>query len=483
MTTTTTTTTTKTNDLAPAGAESIPPVELQNKVGSNTSTTREPKQGELEYLISPHRDWVERRKTERRHQQKSGRDSLFLRALAIFLILDVVLSFMGPIRFDRFDFPYKGWVWWTFNGLRDSAQSENIALMGSSLIVTATNYSDAAYLNKPLNIAMYHGAQYFDSLLEGKYGGSFKTYNLSTPGQIPSDAFMTLQAMLKTSHRPDVIIYGIAPRDFYDSSKATPMDSEPFQYLKRLVKLEGTVGKMFHSPWSKLSWLMEQNLYLYGNSIDLQLLCTRTVERVVDKLIPVPAGVQPLTCWQRQELLPTYKPAEVFPEAVEIQPEDPLHPPALKDDSKQYIERYRKPSAHNFRDQFFFLFKVAELCQREKIELILVNMPITEGNIKLLGARRYLEYIHALYRFSQEHNVPTFDLLDFNYFDARMNYHDSVHLNGSGGKKFYDRLVKILSSTPRTKAALELAGQKLQKQESLINEPTPTKFNIRLKDL
>jgi hypothetical protein len=355
--------------------------------------------------------------------------------------------------------------------------------MGSSLIVTATNYSDSVYLNKPVNIATYHGAQYLDSLLKQKYGGSFKTYNLSSPGQIPSDAFMTLQAMLKTSHRPDVLIYGIAPRDFYDSSKATAMDSEPFKYLRRLVNLEGTLGYMFRSPWSKMNWLMEENLYLYGNSIDLQLLCTRAAEKLVDKLVPIPAGAQPYTPWDRQALIPKYKPAEVFPEAVQIQPEDPLNPPALKDDSQQYIDRYKKPSARTFREQFFFLNKVAEVCQREKIELVLVNMPITQSNIKLLGVERYLEYIYALYRFSQEHDVPTFDLFDCKYFDPKTNYHDSVHLNATGGKKFWDRLVKILGRTPRTNFALELAGQKLQKQESLINEPTPTKFNIHLRNL
>lgn len=462
-----TSTTERTDNLAPTGAEPVA-----------TAVTRE-----LEYIGSPHKNWVERRRTERRHQNKSGRDSLFLRAVAVFLILDVVLSFMVPIRFDRFDFPYKGWVWWTFNGLRDSAQTENVALMGSSLIVTATNYSDALYLNKPLNIATYHGAQYLDSLLEGKYGSSFKTYNLSSPGQIPSDAYMTLQAMLKTSHRPDVLIYGLAPRDFYDSSRASAMDSEPFRYLRRLVNLGGTQGRMFRTPWAKMNWLLEENLYLYGNSIDLQLLSTRAAERVVDKLAPLPAGVQPYTYWQRQELMPEYKAAEVYPQAVNIEPEDPLNPPPLKDDSDQYLDRYRKPSKRTFHDQFFFLNKVAEVCQREKIELILVNMPITEGNIKLLGTRRYLEYIHALYRFSQEHNVPTFDMTDFAYFDKRMNYHDSVHLNALGGKKFFDRLVEALAATPRTNAALELAGQKLQKQESLINEPTPTKFNIRLKNL
>src|SRR5262249_19303458 len=84
---------------------------------------------------------VERRRTERRKQNnpvsvasKSGRDSLFLRAVAVFVILDVVLSLLAPISFDKWDYPYKGWAWWTFNELRDSAQSENVALMGSSLI-------------------------------------------------------------------------------------------------------------------------------------------------------------------------------------------------------------------------------------------------------------------------------------------------------------------------------------------------------------
>src|SRR5215470_9651366 len=148
--------------------------------------------------------------------------SCFLLALGLFVLLNALLSFYAPIQFDAFKFPYKGWDWWTINDLRRRAEVHNVALLGSSLMVSAVAGCDANFLNKNLDLANYHKCSYLDHRLRTTFGGSFDTFNLSAPGQMPSDAYLSLRAMVNCANRPDVVIYGIAPRDLIDSTLSSP---------------------------------------------------------------------------------------------------------------------------------------------------------------------------------------------------------------------------------------------------------------------
>ncbi len=416
-------------------------------------------------------------------QLKHGRQSTFMRAVALFAAINMVLAFTTPFYFDKFDFPYKGWAWWTFNDIRNSTDVNNVAILGSSLLVSAVNSCDATFLNKSLNLVSYHKAKYFDSKLAGKLDGEFNTYNLAAPGQMPSDAYMTLTAMLKTSHRPDVVVYGVAPRDFLDSSLSSPLDTEPFRFLHRLVNLDDVMHMMFRSPWAKLNWLLEREVYFYGNALDTQMAITNSYENMLNKLFPPPTGKRAFTYWDRVKLLPKFKAGEIHPLAITVGPEDQNNPPPYEDNSNEYRERYKDPDDLTYRTQLFFLKKLAELCKRERIELIVVNMPLTMDNIRILGAYQYMAYVNALIHFSKDNDVPTFDLNNIANFKKKDDFHDGVHLNAHGGMKFFNRLTNILTSTPRTRVALELAGQHLARKRSLAGSVTPTHMEPKPLDL
>lgn len=402
---------------------------------------------------------------------KDGRKSIFNVALAIFVAANLIMSFTTPFEFDKFKFPYEGWAWWTFNDLRKSTDEHNVALLGSSLMVSAVNNSDAMYLQKELNLANYHNAVYFDKLLEEKFGGKFKTYNLAGPGQMPSDAYMTLQAMLKTHRRPDVVVYGVAPRDFYDSSMASPVDTEAFRFLHRLVDFDSSWNKLFKSPWDKLNFIFERDVYLYGNALDISMIAHDGVEQALDKLFPPPQGKGMFTYWDRIKLLPNYKPGEIHPLAVVVHPQDPGAPPTFSDNTPEYRERYKNPDLKLFRIQHHFLLKLVELCKRERIELVVINMPITLDNIRVLGSYKYMGYVNALRQMAQDHKVHAFDLNDFALY-AKEDYHDGVHLNAFGGNKLFNQLVGIMGGTFSTSLACEASGDHLARKRALAEENT-----------
>jgi hypothetical protein len=399
-------------------------------------------------------------------RRKRGHFSSFAVAIALFFAVNFGMSFYTPIDFDPYRFPYQGWAWWTFNDLKASKELHNVALLGSSLMVSAVSCCDANHLNKQLDLTTYHKASYLDDKLTSTFAGKFNTYNLSAPGQMPSDAYLTLKGMLTTAHRPEIVIYGVAPRDFIDSRMASPTDTEPFRFLNRLVNTDDCVSGLFRDPLGRLEWLINRNLYVSHHAVDFQMLSGDQVKAILDKAAPVPSGVKAYTYWDRTKLMPLYKPGEIHSQAIITQPTSRAQASSeWRDNTVEYIERYRHPDRHTYKTQFYFLRKLAQLCKQEKIELILVNMPIAKENIAVLKPEAYLKFVFGLQQFALDHKVATYDLNDFNHYD-KSDYHDYVHLNAFGAKKLFDNLVNTLKNAPHTNLAMRMAGQELVRQEA-----------------
>ena len=147
-------------------------------------------------------------------------------------------------------------------------------------MVAAIAECDANYLKHSLDLATYRGASYMDTVLHDKLGGTFNTMNLSAPGQMPSDAYLTLKAALKEGMKPNVIVYGLAPRDFLDGTMQSPSDTEAFKYLRRSVDISDCGLDYFSSPFGKLEWLLQRSVNLYGISLDCRLMLEKTFQAV-----------------------------------------------------------------------------------------------------------------------------------------------------------------------------------------------------------
>jgi hypothetical protein len=391
--------------------------------------------------------------------------SAFLIALAFFACFNAFCSFFNPFAFDPFKYSYKGWAWWTMNDLKRSNDVHNVAVLGSSLMVSAIAGCDANYLNKPLDLTKYHQVSYLDDKLEAALGGHFKSFNLSAPGQMPSDAYLSLRAMVGTSARPDVVIYGIAPRDFVDSMLNGPNDTEPFKYLTRFVNIDEVMTHEFRSLWGKLEWCLQRVLFLYGHSLDFRLAFGDGVDVALNKIAPKPWTSRQFTWWDRTKILPNYIPGEIYPEAVMS---TPLKESEIKfaDNTEEYKRRYKTPDPETFKTQMYFLRKLAEFCQRERIQLVLVNMPIMQCNLEMLPTHVLHEYLTELRKFAWNTEIPYFDLCNFGTY-TKKDYHDTVHLNAFGGKKFFDELASAMVNDARASSALHIAGLQLQRNTAL----------------
>ncbi len=404
--------------------------------------------------------------------------SAFMVAVAAFLALNCLMSFFTPLPFDEFKFPYRGWAWWTMNDLRQKPGSHNLALLGSSLMVSAIGACDAIFLKSNLDLTAYHKAAYLDHKLRTKYSGSFDTFDLSAPGQMPSDAYLALKAMVTHGNRPEVVVYGVAPRDFIDSTLSDPADTEQFKYFNRLVDIRDVSNHYFRSPLAKLDWWLQRNVYLYGTALDFHIAAVDAATTVIDRVLPRPAGQPQFTWWDRVRLMPKYLPAEMHPAAIVTSPVDFKTASATYvDNTKEYLDRYRSPDPYTYKTQMFFLNKIAQFCRKERIELVLVNMPITFYNASMLEPGIYAKYILSLKQLADKNKVSFYNLADFNQFKQPF-FHDSVHMNGYGGMLFIDKLVDAISADRQVSSAMAMAGKELQRQEIVARKGVPSADSV-----
>lgn len=311
-------------------------------------------------------------------------------------------------------------------------------------MVSAVNSADAEHFRVKLDLSNYHRARYFDELLMTRSGVKANTIDIALPGQCPSDALMMLGAESRICGRPDLVIYGIAPRDFIDNTLVNPMDTEHSQYLRRIVKPVGLKHIVCRDVWFGIDWQLKQTIFLYNKSLDFQIMARDGLARLLDRFIPMPASTKPFTYWDRIKLLPNYHAGELKETAMIVSPMDEeSNGDLFKDNTVEYIERYKHAKDDNFLLQLYFLRLLSAFCVNRDIKLVVVNMPLTVKNIGLLGEPKYRQYLSRLEEFSRTYEVEFIDMNDQKRF-SNSDFNDLVHLNGTGGMKFFGLLADRL---------------------------------------
>ncbi len=355
---------------------------------------------------------------------------------------------------------YHSWTWWTVNDIRHATKPSNVVLLGSSLMVAAIAECDANFQKQSLDLATYRGASYMDSVLHDKLGGTFNTMNLSAPGQMPSDAYLTLKAALKEGMKPKVIVYGIAPRDFLDGTMQSPSDTEAFKYLRRSVDISDCGFDYFSSPFGKFDWFLQRSVNLYRLSLDCRLTLEKLSRQYLSHngLINLPeqeGAAGPFAIRLRALLRPFNIEPGTFLALQTVNDKS-----EMIDNRRDYKDRYRNPDQHLYETQFRFLDRIVDTCKKENIELILVQMPIRQENVQILKPALYDKYKGDLARVCADKKITLLDLCKFDQY-SKDDYRDTVHLNGFGGKKFVDNLVAAIDADNQLKTSLTTAGKGL----------------------
>ncbi len=332
-----------------------------------------------------------------------------------------------------------------------SKSKPQILLMGSSLVLSPAHMIEMAQHHSP-----GYACTYFEDGLKQRTGKKITVTNVGVMAGMTCDQYSILKASLAAGKKPDYIIFGMAPRDFTDNM--TSIENSPTQQMLAYCR-------------SHEKFLPES---LKAN--DLELCCNAhkvTFQRIIKHLRN--SGLQ-LACSVSghpasiADIAMTKTPAPLFR----------THKVVLKEDIDKFRRLYNPPNFERLSAQIGYLEDMMELCQREQIPVLLVNMPITDDVGRLIAPSLLQAFRQKVNQVAVRYHSTFLDLDNkdlsaahtglSNSFNDDRDFNDCVHLSLSGGKRFFDVLADHLASDNSFSRTFQTTQQKfIAEQDPNVN--------------
>jgi len=367
----------------------------------------------------------------------------------------------------------KSWVGWAVNDFITSAERPNVVFLGSSLMLVPLSGNDANYLHKKLDGSKHHHAQYFQDVLKKRTGYLASAYTFALPGEMPSDAFMLTNFLLKDEKQPDVIVYGVGPRDFMDNLLPSPSATDPFRVLSQLGSIDD-YASLFLPDWqARLDYELGKVFYFYKDREKITGALFTQANNYINKILPAPGGGK-FSIFDRRQLLPAYHPAELEIGEAFFRPETAADKKrGIYDNLAEYRKRYKELKWDTFLTQMQFFANFLDTAKKRGIHVVVMAMPITEVNRSLLSDRAWNIYMHSVKALAQAKGASYINLHDSGAFQVT-DFMDTVHLSPDGGKKMLDYLVETIRSDSKT---LSYLNQNKQIETTTLAQTAKRKGN------
>ncbi|HEY9715854.1 MAG TPA: SGNH/GDSL hydrolase family protein [Trichormus sp.] len=376
----------------------------------------------------------------------------FIAAVFAFALVNVVLAKAKIGVNSPTDFPYSTW---SSTAIEDYLSNSNgrpqIALLGSSLMLNPLGAVDADYKREPIDEPYHHKSEYLQDKLKKLTGMSVSTFNFAIPGEMPSDAYFISKFLFKGEKRPDVIVYGVGPRDFMDNLLPNPMVTDPFEHIARLGDVSDHLNLLAPDWQDQLNFKLGRWIFAYGHkadlSCDIQRLCTNA-------LVPHLPAETPLEEMEyRKMILPDFHGFEVRPKACKVRPTTQWTAHNFNDNTEEYKNRYHQLKWEIFLTQFRFFGETLDLARERNIHTIVVSMPVTQRNRDLIPNGAWQLYKQSLRVMAKTKGATYIDLEATKDFDSS-DFGDTVHLNSAGGQKMLSMLAQYVSDDKKAIAAI-----------------------------
>lgn len=356
------------------------------------------------------------------------RPANFFIALVIFALVNILCSIPHVLLASK--------VIKEENGVRPCIESAvlefrhepaNIVTMGSSLMMSAMWSCDFAKSNQIPDFFHHHHALVFQQTLESAGITPAHVFSFAIPGEMVSDAYLICDKLFVAPHKPDLIIYGVAPRDFVDDLLSSETRTPVFETLSDLSDVNKMSDLYVSSFSEKIDFVLSHTIFLYGSRVHDQKkfaeLCTKIINPILigsARDDTVSAENSGISLFGDRKLL--------WARSID-----------------EYSKRYNHFNHAQWNKQNNFLRALLKTAQDRKITVVLLKMPLTATNLSLMPSGFYAQYSNNLSTIAKEFSVPIFDPGKETVFDDSLFY-DTVHLNATGGNKLILLLTHWLSN-------------------------------------
>jgi len=377
--------------------------------------------------------------------------------LLMFLLVDAGFRFADKSLHltNPQDSPMRSLIWWTAKGYIAEREAPDIVLLGSSLMMTAHHAGDATKRREIVNETNHFRSYCMEDFLKEINGQKPITFSFAIAGQMASDAYLIARSLLTGEKQPKVIIYGIAPRDLIDNTLPSAASTETFRYLNRLSDFSDIELSARTSFNEYFQYGLEKAIYTLSHRPDLLCLQHKLAYAVApfgkeafsEARIDTPFALRHQA---RMDL-----PDDNGSNELRIGPYDKAAEP-FRDNTQEYRFRYASIKQKTYKSQLSYLEKLMSLCKQRGIQLIVVNMPLTPGNVSLMPPGFYDRYKNTLAALANENGAGFMDMNKPGAFEQK-HFADTVHLNGLGGMEFFKLLSSELTLDRSYTAALSSA--------------------------
>ncbi|CAN5678070.1 hypothetical protein BH10CYA1_BH10CYA1_65100 [soil metagenome] len=359
-------------------------------------------------------------------------------SVAIALIANCVLLFCDPFKsIEPHKLPHPHtWAWWAVQDFLNESKPPQVVLVGSSLMMNPVWSNEAQYLNRDVDIAANRRIQYLGAAIQNRLPGqSTSCFNLALPGAMLSDDYMLIRGLLADKRKPEIVVLGLSPRDFIDNGFKCAAFSEHYRYLSKFVNTTGLAKLAMPHAWQRIAFYANQIIYLHGKKCDLQYLASEAIKSIASQVFG-----QQLPLAERKPKSGAQSRLAIYESEIE-QGVWIAHPHCLdfyhETEYEKLKTRYKSANVDGCENQHKWFEMCLETCKKNGIEVIVVNMPLTETNIDLFAPGVYQNCVNLMAFESRKYNFSFIDLQNTHAF-VRSDFTDMCHMDASGGKKLLD---------------------------------------------
>lgn len=318
-----------------------------------------------------------------------------------------------------------------------SNQKPEILIVGSSLPMCAFTLPDQTLRraaekgidHMPI-LMSYSRAEEFQKALKDKLKIEGEVSNLTCAGCMVSDTYTLLKRLIEANRAPLMVLYGIAPRDFADNMMPKIGESP---LCLALADWSGKLSKPQPTASEYLSFYIGKYSNFYKTRNRYRNAFTEIAADNLGRPISLYAASHPETAGSENSIN-----TKSLKENVIAAPKVDKAP--IDHDLELYKTRYNPLSLDRLNTEKVSLNKLVELCQSNKITLLIIEMPLTDRNRNLMPADLVVSYQTAIANASENKVVKVIDFFTPDYF-APPDFSDSAHLNIVGSAKFQNLLV------------------------------------------
>ena len=307
-----------------------------------------------------------------------------------------------------------------------SIDTPSIVLMGSSLVMAPVWSLDNTNFSGVADVYHHHRALQLQQTLATS-GKEQDVFSFALPGAMMSDFYLIAEKLFTDTHTPKLLVCGLAPRDFMDDLLTGETRTAVFQRLMTLQDLPHLGSIYLSSFQEKTDFILNHLFYLYGKRWRYQDKIAYLLRRMYNQLLsPAVASAHTVSNQLEQQFMLNEHRAQVWAKSIE-----------------EYRARYRHFNQAQFEKQSCFLKALLALGQKRGIQIVLVNMPLTQENIELMPEGLYKRYLTSIADLAIQYQCQLIDLQKDGYRDS--DFYDTVHLNAQGGRRFVSHLASWIA--------------------------------------